>query len=177
MPDRVFACCDRRTIAAPIERCFAVLGDLETYARWWTLVSVVPLGTSWRLAAGVRFRFAGARPAGSPAGWTAEVRSVTPPHRIDLAYVDGDLLGDTAWELDTDEGATTVAYRYLGVRPNAETSRRSFARWGTELHSLAMQLDALAGLERYLTTGAVADDAWRADVGRQVADGLRGMGR
>ena len=48
-------------------------------------------------------------------------------------------------ELAPAAGGTDVAYVYRGVRANAATTRASFARYGTRLHSLAMREDALAG--------------------------------
>lgn len=182
--DALWRCRDARVIAAPIERCFATLLDLATYPRWWTLVAVTRLdAATTRLEPGARLRFAGARPGGAPVAWTATVRAVEAPQRdpataasrarIALAYDGGSLVGDTAWELAPADGGTEVAYRYLGVRATEEHSRASFARFGTRLHSCAMQLDALAGLERLLVHGAVADDAWRASVGDALAAALR----
>lgn len=176
LADTPWTCRDERTIAAPIERCFAALADLATYPLWWTLVAVTSLDGATRVAAGGRLRFAGARPGGSEVTWTAAVREVDAPRRIALAYDGGSLIGDTAWELAPAAAGTSVAYCYLGVRANEEQSRASFARFGIGLHKLAMQHDALAGLERYLVHGATVDDAWRADVHARIAAGLRAAG-
>jgi uncharacterized protein YndB with AHSA1/START domain len=169
-----WTCRDARTIAAPIERCFATLSDLATYPLWWSLVHVTrDDGGESQLAPGAHLRFDGARPGGTSVAWTAAVRAIDAPRRIVLAYDGGSLVGDTAWELDEAPGGTTIAYRYLGVRGNEEHSRATFARFGTKLHSLAMQHDALAGLERHLVDGASADDAWRAHVNHTIAAALR----
>lgn len=174
--DRLWRCRDARVIAAPIERCFGTLADLATYPRWWTLVSVTPVdGAATQLVAGARIRFAGARPGGAPVTWSATVRVVEVPHRIALAYDGGSLVGDTTWELAATAGGTEVAYVYHGVRANEDSSRATFARFGTHLHSLAMQHDALAGLERHLVSGADVDDGWRAAVNHTIATALHAV--
>jgi uncharacterized protein YndB with AHSA1/START domain len=173
-----FRCRDAIVLAAPAAACFAPLADLATYARWWTLVRAEALAGGPALAPGVRFRLTGARPSGPPVAWVVEVLEVAPPHRIELAYVEGDLLGRVAWELAPAAGGTDVAYVYRGVRANAATTRASFARYGTRLHSLAMREDALAGLRR-LVVGVDAEfteDAWRAGVSARVAAGVRALG-
>jgi uncharacterized protein YndB with AHSA1/START domain len=170
---------DERLIAAPIEACFAPLADLDTYRHWWTLVEVTALAGGSRLAPGVRFRFSGARPGGPPVSWVADVLAVSAPRAIELAYVEGDLLGRTAWELDRAPGGTRVAYVYRGVRANAPATQASFARYGTRLHSLAMQHDALAGLERFLLAAGASlpDEAeWRSAVAARVAAAARTCG-
>ncbi|MEW6273132.1 MAG: SRPBCC family protein [Thermodesulfobacteriota bacterium] len=162
---------DEALIPAPIHACFAALADLATYARWWTLVRVVPLGAGTLLAPGVRFRFVGGRPGGAELSWEARVLELDEPRRIELAYVAGELLGRTAWELASEGAATRVAYVYRGVRANGAASAASFARFGTRLHNAAMQEDALAGLARYLGGAGceLDDEAWRREVGRRVA--------
>jgi uncharacterized protein YndB with AHSA1/START domain len=57
-----YRCRDNRTIVAPRVRCFELLVDLSTYARWWTLVRVTPEDS--RLEPGSRLQFSGARPGG-----------------------------------------------------------------------------------------------------------------
>jgi len=168
---------DEALIRAPIGACFAALADLATYGRWWTLVRVTPLGAETRLAPGVRFRFAGARPGGTGVAWDVEVLQVAAPGRIELAYVAGELLGRTAWELTAEGDGTRVAYVYRGVRANGPSSAASFERFGTRLHSVAMREDALAGLARFLGgRGAELDDeAWRAGGNERVAAGVRGL--
>ena len=172
-----YRCRDELRIAASRERCFEVLVDLSTYARWWTLVRVTPEGTPSSLSTGTRVRFSGARPGGERVEWSAEVLEVRVPVRIELAYAGGEYLGHTAWELEADGGETRVAYVYRGVRPNSPRARAHFARWGTKLHSLAMPEDALRGLSRILGgPGAELDDeTWRRDVRRRVADGIRAL--
>ena len=171
-----YRCRDERTLAAPIDRCFEALIDLSTYSRWWTLVEVTP-ESGTRLDAGVRFWFAGARPGGERFEWSAEVREVHAPTRIELAYTGGEYQGSTAWELAAIGNATSVAYVYRGVRPLTARAREHFTRWGTRLHSAAMTEDALAGLGRFLGgAGAEMDDAaWRTDVRRRVAERIRAL--
>jgi hypothetical protein len=120
----------------------------------------------------VRFRFSGSRGGGPPTtAWTIEVRHLDPARRIDLEYVEGDLLGPVGWELEPADGGTSVAYVYRGVRANAPGAAATFERYGTRLHSVAMQVDALAGLTRAVT-GRPLDDAWRAEVQARMADGV-----
>jgi len=173
-----YACRDEALIAAPAADCFAVLADLATYARWWTLVAITPLGPSQQLVPGVRFRFGGARPGGAPVSWIAEVLEVEPERRIELAYAEGDLLGRTAFELEPARGGTRVAYLYRGVRANSAASAASFARYGIRLHSIAMREDALAGIARLLGgPGAELDDAaWAARVRQRVEAGVAALG-
>src|SRR5262245_18788478 len=168
-------CRDDVVVPGDPEACFAVLRDIGTYGRWWTLPKVEPVSGGTRLRPGVRFRFTGARPGGDAVSWVTRVTAVHAPVRLELEYDEGDLLGTTGWELDSVDGGTRVAYVYYGVRPNSAGTRESFARWGTRLHSIAMQEDALAGLVRLFGgPGADLDDgAWRAHVARRVAALLR----
>jgi len=177
--DPEFRCRDERTIAAPRRRCFETLIDLSTYLRWWTLVTVTPEAGEPRLTRGVRLRFSGARPGGDLVEWSAEVLEIEEPARIELAYAGGAYVGRTAWELREAGAATVVAYLYRGVRANSPRSRDHFARWGTRLHAVAMQEDALAGLARVLggPGSELDDEAWRADVRRRVAAGIRALER
>jgi len=166
-------CRDEAVIAAAPERMWEILTDLGTWSRWWTLVEVVPLGPT-ELAPGVRFRFQGQRPGRPPTGWTIEVVELDPPRRIELAYVEGDLIGRTAWELDAVDGGTRAAYVYHGVEARSEGSDATFARYGTRLHSVAMQVDALAGLAR-LVAGEPLDEAWRAEVRARMDAGVAAL--
>lgn len=138
---------------------------------------MTPEGGDPRLRRGARFQFSGARPGGERFEWLAEVLAIKAPARIELAYAGGEYTGLTAWELADDGEATVVAYVYRGVRPNSARARAHFERWGTRLHSVAMQEDALAGLARLLGgPGCELDDAaWRQDVRRRVADGIRAL--
>src|SRR5215831_7349140 len=99
----VHTCRDEALIPASSGDCFALLCDLATYPRWWTLVSITPLGAR-HLAPRVRFRFGGARPGGAAVSWIAEVLEVERERRIELAYAEGDLLGSTAFELRPEDG-------------------------------------------------------------------------
>ena len=171
-----FRCRDEAVIPGPVEPTWAAITDLSTYAVWWTLVRVTPLDPDRSvLGPGVRFHITGARP-GQPAatGWNVAVTEVVPHERIDLTYTDGDLVGTVSWELAPADGGTSVAYVYHGVRPTHARSAASFERYGTGLHSVAMQVDALAGLARFVT-GQPLDDAWREQVATAMADGLAAL--
>jgi len=173
-----YQCRDEVVVPGEREACFAVLRDVGTYARWWTLVEVTPVTGGTRLSPGVRFRFTGTRPAGSVVSWVARVTALRAPARIELAYDDGDLQGTTGWELEDVPDGTRVAYVYYGVRATSEASAASFRRWGTRLHSIAMQEDALAGLVRLFGgAGADLDDAaWRLQVRARVTAAVTALG-
>lgn len=176
--DAEVRCRDAVVIGGAPAACFAPLVDLTSYPRWWTLITATARAGGPRLAPGVRFHLAGARPGGATVAWVVEVLAVIPPERIELAYAEGDLLGRVAWEITPLGGGTEVAYVYRGVRANSPATRASFARYGTAVHSLAMREDALAGLRR-LVTGVPAepdDGAWRARVVERVAVGIRALG-
>ena len=166
-------CRDEAVIPAPPARVWDALTDLSTWAKWWTLVSVVPLGAN-TLAPGVRFRFEGQRTGRPPTVWTVEVLDMDPLRRIELAYVDGDLVGRTAWELDADAGGTRAAYVYRGVHATSPESGQTFVRYGTRLHSVAMQVDALDGLARYVR-GDPLDAEWRATVRERMDAGVAAL--
>jgi uncharacterized protein YndB with AHSA1/START domain len=167
-------CRDEAVLPAPPARVWEALTDLSTWQQWWNLVTVVPLGPT-ALAPGVRFRFEGQRTGRPPTVWTVEVVELDPPNRIELAYIDGDLIGRTAWELEPAGGGTSTAYVYRGVHATSPSSDATFERYGTRLHSVAMQVDALAGLARFLT-GEPLDDAWRAEVHDRMDAGVAALG-
>jgi uncharacterized protein YndB with AHSA1/START domain len=174
----VYRCRDDVVVPAMPEACFAVLRDVGTYPRWWTLLRAESLEGGTRLSPGVRFRLSGARPGGTVVSWTVRVTAVHAPVWIELAYDGGDLLGTVGWELEAVDGGTEVAYVYYGVQPNAPAAEATFARHGTRFHSLAMREDALAGLVR-LFGGAgseLSDDAWRRQVRERMAAGTVALG-
>jgi hypothetical protein len=120
--------------------------------------------------------FSGSRGGGPPTtSWTIEVESLDPGRRIDLRYVEGDLLGPVGWELEEVDGGTRTAYVYRGVRAAAPGAQATFDRYGTRLHNVAMAVDALAGLTRYVR-GEPLDDAWRAEVAERMANGVAALG-
>lgn len=166
-------CRDEVFVAADPGLVYQVLADLRTYEHWWTLMRAVPLGEP-ELRPGARFRFEGGRDGTPTTSWTVEVRAAVPAERIELAYVEGDLLGEVAWELRPAAGGTTAAYVYRGVRANSPSSAATFERYGTSLHSLAMELDALAGLARY-AAGNPPDEHWHEHVRASVAAGIASL--
>jgi uncharacterized protein YndB with AHSA1/START domain len=166
-------CRDEAVVPAAPERVWEALTDLATWQQWWNLVTIVPLGPT-RLEPGVRFKLGGQRPGRPFTGWTVEVLELDPPHRIELGYVEGDLIGRTAWELEAAEGGTRAAYIYRGVHATSERSGATFERYGTRLHSVAMQVDALPGLARYLQ-GEPLDEAWVAEVHARMDAGVAAL--
>jgi uncharacterized protein YndB with AHSA1/START domain len=173
-----YTCRDDVVVPAAAEACFAVLRDVGTYARWWTLLEASPVSGGTRLSPGMRFRLTGARRGREPVSWVVRVTAVRAPLRLELTYDEGDLLGPTGWELEPAEGGTRVAYVYYGVRPNGPAAADTFERWGTRYHSLAMREDALAGLVRLFGgPGSELDDAaWRARVRERIAAGVKTLG-
>jgi nitroreductase len=140
---------DECRIAAPAHECFELVLAVRRYAEWWQRIGCEPLGPEGRLRVGSRFRF-----SGGPVRWIIEVRGLVPYRRIDLEYVEGDLLGPVCWEFLADGTETRVRYAYRGVRPNSEYTRASFASGRSlALHSQVMQEDAFAGLRRILEGG------------------------
>jgi hypothetical protein len=168
-----YCCRDEAVVPAENEACFAVLRDVGTYARWWTLVEATPIAGGTRLSPGVRFRLSGTGLDGVVA-WTVRVTAVHAPTRLELEYDGGDLLGTVGWELEGTPHGTRVAYVYYGVRANGPRAEAMFRRDETRVHSIAMQEDALAGLVR-LFGGAgneLDDAAWRARVRERVSRGV-----
>ena len=166
-------CRDEAVLPAPPARVWEALTDLATWQEWWNLVTIVPLGPT-ALAPGVRFTLGGQREGRPPTGWTVEVVELDPPSRIELAYVEGDLIGRTAWELEPAGDGTRTAYVYKGVHATSAASGDTFERYGTRVHSVAMHVDALAGLARYLN-GEPLDDAWRAEVRARMSAGVAAL--
>ena len=67
-------------------------------------------------------------------------------------------------------GGCRAEYVYLGVKAGEDGAATTFGRFGTELHTMVMQADALAGLVR-LVTDKPLDAAWRQAVRDAVKDG------
>jgi uncharacterized protein YndB with AHSA1/START domain len=173
----MYQCRDDAVVPADPEACFAVLRDIGTYGRWWTLVRIKPGHGATRLSPGVQFGLTGLRADGSVASWTVRVTALHAPSRLELEYAAGDLLGTVGWELEGVATGTRVAYLYYGIRPNSAGAEAMFARHGTRLHSLVMREDALAGLVRLFGGDGsdVDDDAWRRRVRERVAAGLAAL--
>ena len=103
-----------------------------------------------------------------------EVLTALRPERIEMAYVEGDLVGRVAWELRPVPQGTMAAYAYRGVQAMHPQSAATFARCGSTLHSVAMQVDALAGL-RQDVVGEEPDGRRRSDVLARVAAEIKGL--
>jgi hypothetical protein len=91
-----YRCRDELGIPASRLRCFEVLAELSTHARWWTLVTVTSRGDTSRLSPGVRFDLAGARPGGERVEWSVEVLEIEVPARIELSYAGGEYRGTSS---------------------------------------------------------------------------------
>lgn len=140
---------DECVLRAPARECFELVLAIRRYGEWWRRVTCEPLGPEGRLRVGSRFRF-----SGGPVSWIIEVRGLHPWRRIDLEYVEGDMLGPVRWEFLAEGDSTRVRYVYAGVRPNSDYTRASFASGRSlRLHTQVMQEDAFAGLRRILEGG------------------------
>jgi uncharacterized protein YndB with AHSA1/START domain len=151
---------DEAVIAAPPDVVFDAVTDLSTYGEWWAGIITEPLGSQTRLAPGVRFRFTGMRPDGVVAmTWVIEVESLVPEQRIDLRYVEGDLVGPVGWEFETAKGGTRTAYVYRGVNPTNANAASGFEQHGLRIHNQAMQA-TLDGLQRFVGPKNLVGDAF-----------------
>jgi len=163
-------CRDETVIPAAPGVVYDVLTDLSTYECWNTSVEVEPLGPK-SLAPGVKFRYSGRDQDGKVTmTWVIEVESLTPERRIDLHYVEGDLVGPVGWELEPVDAGTLTAYVYRGVQPTNPRAAASFERFGLRVHNLAMQA-TLDGLSRHVR-GEQLGVAWRAEVAERIAQGV-----
>jgi len=141
---------DDTVVTAPAAQVYALLLAVRRYGEWWRRVRCEPLGPEGTLRLGSRFRL-----SGGPLSWVVEVTGLIAERRIDLAYVDGDLLGPVRWELTPQDGATRVRYAYRGVRPNSPYTEQSFASGRSlRLHAESMRDDAFAGIRRVLESPA-----------------------
>jgi uncharacterized protein YndB with AHSA1/START domain len=163
-------CRDEVVIRADPDLVYEALTDLDTYEQWNTTVEVTQLGPT-RLAPGVRFRYTGRQPDGRPSmSWVIEVESLVAGRRIDLRYVEGDLIGPVAWEIEPVDDGCRTAYVYRGVHPTNDRAARSFERFGLSVHNLATVM-AIEGLGRYVRGEPLGDD-WRAEVSDRMVRGV-----
>lgn len=137
-------------VRAPARRCYDLVLAVRRYGEWWGKVRCLPLGAEGMLRVGSRFEI-----HAEPMRWIVEVVRLEPYRRIEVRYVDGDLLGPVCWELDEHAGGTRVRHLYRGVRPNGANAERSFAsRAGVDRHREALQAAVLAGMRRVLEAPA-----------------------
>ena len=104
-----YQCRDDVVVPADPEACFAVLREVGTYGRWWTLVRVIDTERTTRLSPGVRFGLTGLRDDGSLA--IGEIAARPPGAHIVLAnsYAhDADMY--KAWARATVDGAFDGPY-------------------------------------------------------------------
>ncbi|WP_174274700.1 SRPBCC family protein [Sphingomonas bacterium] len=157
-------CCDEAFVPASPETVFDALLDIGRWNDWWETMRFAYAGTG-PMRTGDRVTFDGA-----VIKWTVEVVSIDRPRAIRFRYVEGALVGDTEWRVTPAPGGCRAAYIYHGVCACEDRAASTFGRFGTELHSMVMQADALDGLAR-LTTGQRLDAAWRQSVRDKVAAG------
>ncbi|MFI5366451.1 MAG: nitroreductase family protein, partial [Candidatus Binatia bacterium] len=140
---------EETVINATARRCYELLVAIRRYAQWWPRVRCEALGPEATLRLGSRFRL-----TLGTLSWLNEVTELQPWRRIDLRYVEGDLLGPVSWELTQRDGATLVRYAYHGVQPNSEPMREAFTSGrGLQMHSNVMQNEVFPGMHRLLEDG------------------------
>lgn len=157
-------CEDAVFIAASPDQVFDVLLDIAGWNEWWVMMRFEPAAAG-PLLPGSRIVF-----DGGVSRWTVEVLEVDRPRSIRFHYTDGDLLGLTEWRVTPEPGGCRAAYLYHGVTANAERAAATFEMFGTKLHTMVMEADALDGLRRKVT-GEPLDAAWRGSVRAAVATG------
>ena len=157
-------CDDEAFIPAPPEAVFDALLDIGRWSDWWETMRFEP-AQAGPSKAGDRITFNGV-----VSKWEVEIVSIDRPRSIRYRYVEGALVGDTEWRVTPAPGGSLAAYVYHGVRACQDRAATTFGRFGTELHTMVMQMDALDGLRR-LMAGEPLDDAWRQSVRDRVAAG------
>jgi nitroreductase/uncharacterized protein YndB with AHSA1/START domain len=140
---------EETVINATARRCYELLVAIRRYAQWWPRVRCETLGPEATLRVGSRFRL-----TLGTLSWLNEVMELQPWRRIELRYVEGDLLGPVSWELTQRDGATLVRYAYHGVQPNSAAMRQAFtSERGLQMHSDVMQNEVFPGMRRTLEDG------------------------
>lgn len=161
-------CDDAVFVPAPADAVFAVLLDAGGWNDWWTVMRFeVPHDGPVRTGDRIVFD-------GGVSRWTVEVGAIDAPRSIALRYVDGALVGDVEWRVDPAPGGCRAAYVYHGVRACEDRAAATFGRFGTRLHTMVMQADALPGLVRRVA-GEPTGDAWRESVRAAVAAGREAL--
>jgi len=169
-------CEDAIFVPVSPDAVFDALLDVGRWNDWWVMMRFLPDGDG-PLESGKRIEF-----DGGINRWTVVVGAIGRPRRIGLRYAAGDLLGDAEWRIAPEKGGCRVSYVYLGVRAAAERAAATVGRFGTRLHTMVMQADALPGLVR-LMTGRALDETWRQSVrdsvqaGREALIALEDRGR
>jgi nitroreductase len=140
---------EETVIRATARCCYDLVLSIRRYGQWWPQVQCEPLGPEAILRVGSRFRTSGGQ-----ANWVSEVTGLNPWRRIDLRYVEGDLLGPVRWEFIGRGRSTVVRYVYRGVEPNNEQLRRAFAGGrSVQVHGEPLLSDAFVGMRRVLENG------------------------
>lgn len=157
-------CNDAVFVPAPADRVFDILLDIGRWNDWWETMRF-ETERPGPLSVGDRALF-----DGNVSKWTVEVEAIDRPTSIRYRYLEGSLAGETEWRVTPAPGGCTAAYIYHGVRACQDRAANTFGRFGTALHTMVMQADALDGLVR-LMTGRPLDAAWRQSVRDAVAAG------
>ena len=162
------SCEDAIFVPARADAVFDVIRDARGCNDWWTVMRFegAPEGP---VRSGDKIVF-----DGGVSRWSVEVGEIDAPHRIALRYVEGALVGEAEWRVTPEPGGCRAAYVYLGVRACEDRAAQTFGRFGTRLHTMVMQADALPGLVRRVT-GEPTGEAWRRSVRDAVAAGREAL--
>ncbi len=136
---------DDVVVTAPARRCYELVLAIRRYPLWWPQVRAEALQLGGTLQVGSRFRLCGGGMVS-----VIEVVGLQPWRRIDLRYVEGDLLGPASWEFIQRGSVTVVRHSYRGVQANVGRARQLAGGAATRPPMMLLQADALAGLRRLL---------------------------
>jgi hypothetical protein len=139
---------EETVVRASASHCYALVLAVRRYGEWWH-AHCVPLGAEGVLHIGSRFSI-----HRGPMRCVVEVVRLDPYRRIELRYVEGDLLGPLTWEFDERGDATRVRHVYRGVCANSPRAERALAGDGLRRHGAALHADAFAGMRRVLEAPA-----------------------
>ena len=153
-------------LQAPIERVWAAISDLERLPAWYPAVQEVQTLTAGDPdGAGSRVRYLLKGRLPMRLAFEATIARVDPPRKLELR-AEGDLAGTGRWELQQQDGVTTVRYLW-----DVQTTKpwmnlvAPIARPLFTWNSRGVMLQAGQGLARHLEAplvdaGFTAPPAW-----------------
>jgi uncharacterized protein YndB with AHSA1/START domain len=99
---------DGIVIAAPVEVVWAVLADVEGYARWWPWPLQVVEARREKELVGSTYEIS---PVAAP-GFVCRVETASPPTHLRVRYVRGAFAGAGEWRLEPGDHPTHTRARY-----------------------------------------------------------------